>query len=81
MVSKGMSVRQTEDLVRKMLAAARQPGKAPRQLDPDVRQLQDELSLKLGARVQIQHNARGKGKLVLAYNSLAELDGILDHIK
>ena len=36
---------------------------------------------KLGAKVQIQHTARGKGKLVLNYNSLQELDGILEHIK
>jgi ParB family chromosome partitioning protein len=80
-VSKGMSVRQTEDMVRKLIAHAGQKGSAPRKLDPDVRLLQDELSLKLGAKVQIQHNAKGKGKLVLAYNSLAELDGILEHIK
>ena len=80
-VSKSMSVRQTEDLVRKMLARAQQPGAVSRPTDPDVRRLQDELSQKLGAKVQIQHNAKGKGKLVLAYNSLAELDGILGHIK
>ena len=80
-VSKSMSVRQTEDLVRKMLAQAQQPGTVSRPTDPDVRRLQDELSQKLGAKVQIQHNAKGKGKLVLAYNSLAELDGILGHIK
>jgi ParB family chromosome partitioning protein len=80
-VSKSMSVRQTEDMVRKMLAGAKKPGAAPHRQDPDVRRLQDDLSLKLGAKVQIQHNAKGKGKLVLTYNSLAELDGILEHIK
>ena len=79
-VSKSMSVRQTEDLVRKILARPKTPA-AARRLDPDVKRLQDELAQKLGAKVQIQHNARGKGKLVLAYNSLAELDGILEHIK
>ena len=50
-------------------------------MDPNVRQLQDELAQRLGARVQIQHSASGKGKLVLSYNSLDELDGILNHIK
>lgn len=80
-VGRSMSVRQTEDMVRKILARARQPGTAPRKPDPDIQRLQDELSQKLGAKVQIQHNAKGKGKLVLAYNSLAELDGILEHIK
>jgi ParB family chromosome partitioning protein len=80
-ISKGMSVRQTEDMVRKLLARPASKGETSRKQDPNVRRLQDELSQKLGARVQIQHNAKGKGKLVLAYNSLAELDGILEHIK
>ena len=50
-------------------------------MDPNIRKLQDDLARRLGAKVQIQHTARGKGKLVLAYNSLDELDGILSHIK
>ena len=50
-------------------------------LDPNIRQLQDDLAARLGARVQIQHGPKGKGKLVLTYNSLEELDGILGHIK
>jgi ParB family chromosome partitioning protein len=43
--------------------------------------LEGELADKLGAQVQIQHTAGGKGKLVVAYNSLNELDGILSHIQ
>jgi ParB family chromosome partitioning protein len=79
-VGKGLSVRQTEALVRNILARKDQP--APDQLiDPNIRHLQDDLSQRLGARVQIQHSAKGKGKLVLTYNSLDELDGILSHIK
>jgi ParB family chromosome partitioning protein len=50
-------------------------------LDPNVRRLQDDLTDRLGARVQIQQGGRGAGKLVIAYNSLDELDGILAHIK
>jgi ParB family chromosome partitioning protein len=46
-----------------------------------VRRLQDDLTDRLGARVQIQQGSRGAGKLVIAYNSLDELDGILTHIK
>lgn len=80
-VGKGMSVRQTEALVRNLLARQELPAQAPAQLDPNIRQLQDDLSQKLGARVLIQHTAKGKGKLVLSYNSLDELDGILGHIK
>ena len=42
---------------------------------------QQDLADKLGARVSLQHARTGKGKLVIAYNSLDELDGILAHIK
>lgn len=79
--ARGMSVRQTEALVRKLLADKNKPPKQKPRLDPNVRQLQDDLAQRLGARVQIQHSASGKGKLVLSYNSLDELDGILNHIK
>ena len=80
-VGKGFSVRQTEALVRQLLADKNKPAAPPKALDPNIRSLQDELSQKLGAKVQIQHSAKGKGKLVLNYNSLDELDGILSHIK
>lgn len=79
-VGKGMSVRQTEALVRNLLAARDTP-KQSKAIDPNIRHLQDDLSQRLGAKVQIQHTAKGKGKLVLNYNSLDELDGILAHIK
>ena len=79
-VGKGMSVRQTEALVRHLLEAKDKPAQSKAQ-DPNIRHLQDELSQRLGTRVQIQHSAKGKGKLVLAYSSLDELDGILAHIK
>ena len=79
-VAKGLSVRQTEALVRNLLAKKDKPAEQ-KHIDPNIRQLQDDLAQRLGAKVQIQHSARGKGKLVLAYNSLDELDGILSHIK
>lgn len=79
-VGKGLSVRQTEAYVRHLLSATSKS--SPRKtLDPNIRSLQDDLARRLGTRVQIQHTAKGKGKLVLAYNSLDELDGILGHIK
>jgi ParB family chromosome partitioning protein len=81
---KGLSVRETEALVRSMLARAA-GGTAPKEsasrLDPNVQRLQDELSEKLGAPVQIQHSGSGKGKVVVSYHSLDELDGILAHIR
>jgi len=78
-VSGELSVRQTEALVRRLQADARKPG--PTAPDPDIRRLQDDLAARLGARVQIQHSASGKGRLVLSYGSLDELDGILAHIR
>ena len=66
-------------LVRQLLAE--KPDAAPRAQDPNVRKLQDDLSERLGAAVQIDCNARGKGRLVISYNSLDELDGILAHIR
>jgi ParB family chromosome partitioning protein len=79
-VGKGLSVRQTEALVRSLLEHREKPA-SERSLDPNIRHLQDDLSQRLGTRVEIRHSAGGKGKLVLAYNSLDELDGILNHIK
>lgn len=78
-IERGLSVRHTETLVRAMLES--KPASATKASDPNVRKLQDELAGRLGAAVQINCNARGKGKLVIAYNSLDELDGILAHIK
>ncbi|HBJ88816.1 MAG TPA: chromosome partitioning protein ParB [Gammaproteobacteria bacterium] len=76
---KGLSVRQTEALVRRLMAGnSTQP--AGKILDPDIKNLEDNLADKLGAKVMIQHSAKGKGKLVVKYNSLDELDGILSHI-
>jgi ParB family chromosome partitioning protein len=81
---KGLSVRETEALVRSMLSRASggsAESKEAKPLDPNVQRLQDELSEKLGAVVQIQHAANGKGKVVVSYHSLDELDGILAHIR
>jgi ParB family chromosome partitioning protein len=83
-VSKGLSVRQTEALVRNLhqLEDQDKNDKSVKiKMDPDIRRLQDDLSEKIGVPVQIQHGSKGNGKLVLKYNSLDELDGILAHIK
>lgn len=78
-IDKGMTVRQAESLVRQLLAE--KPDAGARTVDPNVRQLQDRLSDQLGAVVKIDCNAKGKGRLVISYNSLDELDGILAHIQ
>jgi len=83
-VKKGLSVRETERLVRRLQGEASddpvKQKKAAKE-DPDVCRLQDDLSERLGAQVKLQQGAKGKGKLVITYNSLDELEGILDHIK
>ena len=77
---KGLSVRETEALVRRLLAPASQRAGEPPPKDPDIQRLEFELADKLGAKVLFQHSASGKGKLVVSYNSLDELEGILAHI-
>lgn len=78
---KSMSVRQTEAFVRKLLENPQPKKQSKPAKDPNVRQLEEELSEKLGASIEINQGTRGKGKLVITYNSLDELDGILSHIK
>ncbi|MFV8572279.1 ParB/RepB/Spo0J family partition protein [Marinobacter sp. SBS5] len=81
-VAKSLSVRQTEALVRRFQQETpEEKGEAKKVLDPNIRALQDDLSERLGARVSIAHGKRGKGKLVIEYTSLDELDGILGHIR
>jgi len=77
-VAKALTVRETEKLVRSILepvAAKEAPEK-----DPDVKRLEQKLADNLGAKVEINYNAKGKGKLVISYTNLDELDGILNRI-
>jgi len=78
---KGLSVRQTEAMVRKLIENKPLQQQEPSREDPDIVRLQESLSERIGARVEIQHTNKGSGKLTLRYNSLDELDGILAHIK
>lgn len=78
---KGLSVRETEKLVKRTLEHPAGEAKSEKRVDPDIRRLEQDLGDRIGARVAIQHGAKGKGKLVIQYNSLDELDGILEHIK
>ena len=78
-VARDLSVRETEQLVRRLLQPPARP--RPKRLDPDIRALQESLSEKLGTRVRIQHGKQGKGKLTIEYNSPDELEGVLAHIR
>ena len=77
-VAKAMSVREVEQYVRDF--ANPRVVKAAPEVDPDVIRLQERLSEKLGAKVAINHHPKGKGKLVISYTNLDELDGILKRI-
>ncbi len=79
--SKGLSVRETEALVRR-LNQPQVPSKVVHaETDPDVRRLLADLTDRLGAKVALQQATGGKGRLVISYNSLEELEGILEHIR
>src|SRR5579859_4556886 len=80
---KGLSVRDTEALVRRIITPKTEDsaGGSPPPADPDIHRLETELADKLGAQVAFQHAASGKGKLIVSYNSLDELEGILAHIQ
>lgn len=73
-VGRSLSVRETENMVRRLQEPSSKKSKFQ---DPDILHLQDTLSRQLKLKVAIQCNAKGKGKLVIHYRSLAELDGIL----
>ncbi len=78
--AKGMSVRDAERLAQ---AKLEQPtdGKAVRKLDPDVARLEEEMSQAIGATVKIRHGAKGRGKLVIEYADLDQLDGFLANLR
>lgn len=77
-VSKGLSVRETERLIKNVLNPKE---KIVKKADPNITNLQTSLTEKLGAKVVFQHGNRGKGKMVIQYNSIDELEGILAHIR
>ncbi|MCX2833387.1 ParB/RepB/Spo0J family partition protein [Microbulbifer thermotolerans] len=79
-VERGLTVRQTEALVRRLQQQVQKPAPAKQKEDPDIRRLSERLAEKIGVPVAIDHNEKGVGKLVLKYNSLDELDGILAHL-
>jgi ParB family chromosome partitioning protein len=81
-VRNGLSVRETESLVRRTVEPAKPAAESSTvATDPNIQRLEDELADKLGARVNIEHSRAGQGRVVIRYNSLDELDGILSHLR
>lgn len=79
-VARGLTVRQTEALVRQWLNN-KNGEKTPTKSDPDILRLEQKLAERLGSPVQIKHGEKGKGQLVIRYSSLDELQGVLAHIR
>ena len=75
-VSKNLSVRDTEKLVGQLIRG--KPGKVSAKApDRDVMRLEEDLAQKLGTKVQLKSGSKGRGTLVIQYTSLAQLDAIL----
>jgi len=79
-VNRGLSVRETELLVKKKLAVQTTGKEKAAASDPDVKRLETKISEKLGAGVKIKSGKKGSGQLIISFNSSAELDGILKHL-
>ena len=75
-IEKSLSVRQTEQLVRELNTPKVE--KPKQEVSYDIQQLSQQLSERFSADVKIDYNKQGKGKLVISYHSLDELDGILN---
>ncbi len=79
-VARGLSVRETELLVKKTLASESPVKAKSGAVDPDTRRLENRISEKLGAGVKIKPGKKGSGQLVISFHSAAELEGILKHL-
>ncbi len=82
-IEKGLSVRETEALIKRIQSP---PGSGSslypsKTIDPALLHLQNSLSEKLNTEVKLGHNQKGKGKLVIHYNNLEELDIIMERIQ
>lgn len=82
-IEQGLSVRAVEKRIRELVETSDKPvsRKSDTVSDPDIERLSKKLGETLGATVKIQHKRTGRGKLEISYGSVAELQGILAHIK
>jgi ParB family chromosome partitioning protein len=79
-VQQRLSVRQTEQLVRRYLSGERKKKRVRVRQDADLRRLEEELSERLAAKVNVEHSGR-RGRVVIEYNNLDELEGILERLR
>jgi ParB family chromosome partitioning protein len=79
-VNRGLSVRETEALVRQRLKGDARKKSTVNESDPDIRRLETSISEKLGAAVKIKSGKQGSGQLIISFHNSDELDGILQHL-
>ena len=79
-IQQRLSVRQTEQLVRRYLSGKRKEKRKTAPKDADLRHLEEELSQQLAATVSLEQRGQG-GRVVIEYNSLDELEGILERLR
>ncbi len=77
---KGLSVREAEALVRKLQNEEQNPPPPPKPRDPDIARLEERVTQSLGAKAQIKHGDKGAGKLIISYDSLDQLEGVLERL-
>jgi ParB family transcriptional regulator, chromosome partitioning protein len=82
-IKKGYSVREVEDRVKTVAGLTKKLSKKTKGKvkDPEILKLEEELRLVLGTKVSVQNNRRNKGKLIIEYYSLDDLDRILEVIR
>lgn len=79
-VKRGLSVRETEALVKKVIKGETGEKSLSKESDPDTRRLETRISEKLGAAVKIRSGKQGSGRLIISFHSSDELEGILEHL-
>lgn len=79
--AKQLSVRATEALVQQAKAGIKPAPKPPVPKDPDIRQLEENIAMNIGAPVSIRHGKQGAGRLIIQYDSLDQLEGVLERLR
>jgi ParB family chromosome partitioning protein len=76
-VQAALTVRETERLIRRLQEESKNPPATPVRKDPDISRLEEKVTQTLGAKVSIQHQSSGQGKMVIQYENLDQLEGVL----
>ncbi|MEY4628525.1 MAG: hypothetical protein RLZZ595_851 [Bacteroidota bacterium] len=80
-LSKKLSVRQTEDLVKQLYKPSKKTGSQPAKQNDQYQKIENQLSSHFGTKVKLDHQKTGRGKITLEYYSLEELNGLLEKMK